>query len=92
MPMISLQQNGFFFLLFSFELFSFHVCLTLSLIKKIFLSVKLRTFDQKKKERRRKVKTNKQTIKHEQKQTNSQFAAGRLSPGVQKGNCAQLMF
>ena len=90
--MISLQQNGFFFLLFSFELFSFHVCLTLSLIKKIFLSVKLRTFDQKKKERRRKVKTNKQTIKHEQKQTNSQFAAGRLSPGVQKGNCAQLMF
>ena len=92
MPMISLQQNGFFFLLFSFELFSFHVCLTLSLIKKIFLSVKLRTFDQKKKERRRKVKTNKQTIKQEQKQTNSQFAAGRLSPSVQKGNCAQLMF
>lgn len=55
--------------------------------------MKLRTFDQKKKkERRRKVKTNKQTIKQEQKQTNSQFAAGRLSPGVQKGNCAQLMF
>lgn len=46
----------------------------------------------KKKERRRKVKTNKQTIKQEQKQTNSQFAAGRLSPSVQKGNCAQLMF
>lgn len=54
--------------------------------------MKLRTFDQKKKERRRKVKTNKQTIKQEQKQTNSQFAAGRLSPSVQKGNCAQLMF
>ena len=37
MPMILLQQNGFFFLLFSFEFFSFHVFLTLSLIKKKFL-------------------------------------------------------
>lgn len=92
MPIISLQQNGFFFLLFSFELFSFHVCLTLSLIKKKILKREATYLWPKKKERRRKVKTNKQTIKHEQKQTNSQFAAGRLSPGVQKGNCAQLMF
>lgn len=92
MPMISLQQNGFFFLLFSFELFSFHVCLTLSLIKKNFKAWSYVPLTKKKKERRRKVKTNKQTIKQEQKQTNSQFAAGRLSPSVQKGNCAQLMF